>query len=313
MLQSLLPLALVGAVALVVLALFLAARAVVEWRRDRWKRRLWGPEEGEEALGLLIQQTKPATTFLGRMDEGFNLMIQRCGPGWSPAQALGTMLLAGLLLGGIPLVWNLDFIAAAIGFFLGMALCLAYFLFLQARWRLHVQDQLPDAFFLIARSLRAGLSLEQALTTVARHGTQPLAGEFKKVVEQIELGLAIPVALQNMARRFELPDFNVFVTAVALHRTMGGNLALLLERVATGTRDRNLFRGYFRAATALGRITAVCIALAAPILFAGYAFLQPEFVARFTETAAGFRALGAASLLEVVGCVWLFLLLRIDY
>jgi tight adherence protein B len=313
MLQSLLPLALVGAVALVVLILILAVRAVVDWRQYRWKRRLWGPEEGEEALGVLLPQAKPATTFLGRMDEGFNLMIQRCGPDWTPTQALGTMLLLGLLLGGIPLLWNLDFITAAIGFFLGMALCLAYFLYLQSRWRLHVQDQLPDSFFLIARSLKAGLNLEQSLATVATHGNQPLAGEFRKVVEQIELGLAIPVALQNMARRFELPDFNVFVTAVALHRTMGGNLALLLERVATGTRDRNLFRGYYRAATALGRVTAVCIALAAPVLFAGYAFFQPEFVSRFTETIQGFRALGAAFILEIIGCVWLYLLLRIDY
>jgi tight adherence protein B len=313
MLQSLLPLALVGAVALVVLVLFLAVRAVVEWRSRRWKRRLWGPEEDDEAAGILLPQTQPATTFLGRMDEGFNLMIQRCGPGWTAPQALGTMLLMGLLLGGVPLIWNLDFITAAIGFFLGMALCLAYFLFLQSRWRLHVQDQLPDAFFLIARSLKAGLNLEQSLATVATHGTQPLAGEFKKVVEQVDLGLAVPVALQNMARRFELPDFNVFVTAVALHRTMGGNLALLLERVATGTRDRNLFRGYYRAATALGRITAVCIALAAPVLFAGYAFWQLDFVSRFTDTVQGFRALGAASILEIIGCVWLYLLLRIDY
>lgn len=312
MLQSLLPLAVVGAVVLAVLVVFLALRGVFEWQHNRWKRRLWGPEEGEEPLGVLLPQNKPATTFLGRMDEGFNLMILRC-PGWTTAQALGTMLLAGVLLGAGPLLWNFDYLTAAIGFFLGMAVCLAYFLFLQSRWRIKVQDQLPDAFFLIARSLKAGLNLEQSLQTVATHGTQPLAGEFKKVVDQIELGLAIPVALQNMARRFELPDFNVFVTAVALHRTMGGNLALLLERVAAGTRDRNLFRGYYRAATALGRTTAVCIALAAPILFAGYAFLQPEFVGRFTETAAGVRALGIAFLLEVVGCAWLYWLLRIDY
>jgi tight adherence protein B len=312
MLQTYLPLALVAGIVLVAMVLFLAVRAVVDWRGNHWKRRLWGPEE-DDTTGLLIVQPKPATTWLGRMDEGFNLMVQRSGQGWTPAQALGTMLLVALLLGGIPLLWNLDLFAAAIGFFFGLALCLAYFLFLQSRWRQKMQDQLPDAFFLISRSLRAGLNLEQSLATVATHGSQPLAAEFRRTVEQIELGLAIPVAVQGMARRLDLPDFNVFLTAVTLHRNMGGNLALLLERVATGTRDRNLFRGYFRSATALGRMTAGFIAVAAPLLLVGYASWQPDFFARFTESAMGIRALGVAFVLEIVGCIWLYLLLRIDY
>jgi len=116
-----------------------------------------------------------------------------------------------------------------------------------------------------------------------------------------------------MARRVRLTDFDVFVTIVTLHRTMGGNLAHLLDRVASTTRDRNLFRGYFMAATALGRTTAFVIAAAAPLIFVGYAIWQPNFINYFTESAIGLRALGSALILEVVGAVWLFLLLRIDY
>src|SRR5262249_41891809 len=143
---------------------------------------------------------------------------------------------------------------------------------IQYRWR--VQDQLPDAFFLMARSLRSGLNLEQSMRTVAQYGTQPLAGEFKRVSDQIDLGLAVPAAVQGMARRLNQEDFNVFVTAVTLHRNVGGNIAQLLERVATAARDRSQFRGYFRAATALARITGFAIALVPIALLIGYAFWQ---------------------------------------
>jgi tight adherence protein B len=195
----------------------------------------------------------------------------------------------------------------------GIMLPLGVFLILQARWRRNIQNQLPDAFFLLARSLRAGLNLEQALAMAAQHGSRPLAGEFHRTVEQVELGLTAPAALQNMARRLRLPDFNVLVTAVTLHRGLGGNLTLLLERVANTTRDRNLFRGYFLAATALGRMTAMFIVAAAPLLFLGYAIWQPEFVTRFTESTSGLKALATAATLEVVGIIWMYLLLRVDY
>jgi Flp pilus assembly protein TadB len=94
---------------------------------------------------------------------------------------------------------------------------------------------------------------------------------------------------------------------------MGGNLTQLLDRVAIAIRDRNLFRGYFNAATALGRLTAFCIAAAAPVLLAGYSLWQPELIGEFARNPAGARALGIALGLEVVGCCWLFYLLRVDY
>jgi tight adherence protein B len=132
-------------------------------------------------------------------------------------------------------------------------------------------------------------------------------------VEKIKLGLSVPAALRGMARRVDLPDFNIFVTAVTLHRTVGGNLTHLLDRVATSTRDRNTFRGYVRAATALSRITGFAIAAAAPLLFFGYLFWQPNFIATFTQSQAGMRALWIALGLELIGAAWMYYLLRIDY
>jgi tight adherence protein B len=247
------------------------------------------------------------------VDHRFDGFIKQTGLNWTAGQALGLMSLLSVVLAGGLFLWRDDLLMIALGLLLGQAIPVAGYFVLRRRQRRKIQDQLPDALFLLARTLRAGLSLEQSLTTVARHGTKPLADEFRRSADQIRLGLPVSVALQAVAERVKLADFNILVTAVNLHRTMGGNLTLLLDRVATSVRDRNQFRGYFQAATALGRLTAICVALAAPVLFVGYAIWQPDLVSQFAQSPSGMRALSVALGLEVVGCGWLYYVLRQDY
>ncbi len=286
-----LPALLTAATAVLLLALFVLVRGVVEQRRAFWRRRL-DSDTAAQAAPMFADATepRPPAGLRKRLDQGFQRLIQRTGLGWTPAQALGLMAVLAVLLAGAMLLWREDPGLIGLAVVVGVAGPLLVYVILQARWRQRIQALLPDTYFLVARSLRAGLSLEQALETVAEHGNPPVAEEFRRSVEQIKLGLTVPVALQGMARRLQLVDFDIFVTVVTLHRTMGGNLTMLLDRVAATTRDRNLFRGYFRAATALGRITALFVASAAPLLFLGYALWQPEFVQRFFDSAGGLRA-----------------------
>ena len=159
----------------------------------------------------------------------------------------------------------------------------------------------------------AGLSLEQAIALTGDQGAQPLADEFRRCAAQLRLGLAIPSALQLVAKRIQMLDFNVFVTTVTLHYTMGGNLALLLDRLAASTRDRNHFRGYFRTATAMARVTAIFIGIVSPVLLLIYAIFQPDHIKAFYESPNGWVAMGVAAVLQVIGIVWLYRLLRVEY
>ncbi len=301
-----------GLIAGLAMAVFLASRALRERRLAYWRRRLLGPPEADDVV-LLGGAAGPAPTWSRRLDEAFERLVEQTGLGWTAAQGLGLMALLGVVLAGVLLLWRGDLWLTGVGLVVGLALPVAGFLILRSRRRRQLQEQLPDAFFLLARSLRAGESLEQALATVAEHGIRPLGEEFRAAVERIKLGLTVPAALQALARRLQLTDFNVFVTAVTLHRTIGGNLALLLDRVANSTRDRNLFRGYFRASTALSRITGFVIAAAPPILFIGFWMWRPDFASAFTRTAGGVRLMTVAAVLELVGVVWLFSLLRNNY
>ena len=98
-----------------------------------------------------------------RMDQAFEQIIQESGLGWSAQQALGLMALTGVVLAGFLLLWRGDLWTVALGLIAGLALPLLVYATLRRRWRQRLQNQLPDAFFLLARSLRAGETLGELL------------------------------------------------------------------------------------------------------------------------------------------------------
>lgn len=302
--------ALAAVVALLGLGIFLWIRDVLERRRTELQRRLRGPEGGSDPSIALGDEGQGA---FERMDRGFESMIRRSGIEAEPSQALAFIALMAVGLAGLLFLWRGELWLTILGLVVGGVGTLAVYFVMQSRYRRRLSEQLPDAFYLLARSLRAGLSLEQAIALTGEQGARPLAEEFRRCAAQLRLGLAIPAALQLVARRIRLLDFNVFVTTVSLHYTMGGNLAMLLDRLAAGTRDRNHFRGYFRTATALGRVTAIFIGVMTPLMLLGYAIFQPDHVRAFFESPQGWTAIGVAAALQIIGIIWLYRLLRMEY
>jgi tight adherence protein B len=255
----------------------------------------------------------PEKGLTARFDRGFNRMVERAGLGWGPEQALGIICLCGVLAAAGLYLWKEELWFSLVGMLLGMAIPLGILMVLQARWQRQLQEQMPDGFFFLARSLRAGLSLEQALAVSGNQGARPLADEFRRCADRVRLGLPVPTALELTSRRIHLLDFNVFVSLVALHQTTGGNLAMQLDRLATSVRDRNQYQGYFRSATALGRMTAIAIGAAVPLIFLGYSLFQPEFALRFFQSGQGLAMLATAFVLEIIGAIWLYFLLKVSY
>jgi tight adherence protein B len=295
------------------LGIFLLVRRSLDRRHEQMQRRLKGATPSSDADITLSAVAPPEQGWAERLDGGFDAMIARTGLDVEPAQALGLIALTAVGLAGILFLWRGEVWLSVLGLILGGGGVLMIFLVMQNRHRRTLSDQLPDALYLLARSLRAGLSLEQAIGLTSEQGAQPLAGEFGRCAAQLRLGLAIPIALEAVAKRIQLLDFNVFVTTVSLHHTMGGNLALLLDRLAAGTRDRNLFRGHFQTATALSRVTAIFIGIMSPLLLLLYAIFKPEHVRSFFESPNGWIALAVAAALQIIGIAWLYRLLRVDY
>ena len=112
---------------------------------------------------------------------------------------------------------------------------------------------LPDTLSLMSGSLSAGLSLAQSVDTIVREGSEPIAGEFKRVLVETRLGVPLEDALEGITDRFESEDFAWVVMAIKIQRQVGGNLAELLDTVAATMRERQYLRRQVTTLSAEGQ------------------------------------------------------------
>ncbi len=173
----------------------------------------------------------------------------------SAAAASAAVLLVGVVLGN----WILAGLAVPIA----AGVPVLYVSIMRAKRLDRLLSQLPDAFDLMSRTLRAGQTMSQALQAVADEFSAPIADEFGYCYDQQNLGLSPEAALRDLASRSGLLELKIFVLAVMIHRQTGGNFSELLEKLASVIRDRYRIRGVIKALTAEGRLQAV-ILLALP-------------------------------------------------
>ena len=99
-------------------------------------------------------------------------------------------------------------------------------------------DQLPDMLNLMVNGLRAGYSQMQSIEAVSKELPAPISDEFRRVVREIQLGLTMEAALDNLLRRIPSPDLDFIVTAINIQRESGGNLAEILDLISYTIRER---------------------------------------------------------------------------
>jgi tight adherence protein B len=188
-----------------------------------------------------------------------------------------------------------------------------FYVKLKKNSRLHAfEASFPEAIDLMTRAIRAGHSLSAGLQVVATDGPTAVAGEFQRVFEEHRFGLPFSDALMGLADRIEIPDVRIFVTAILVQRETGGNLAEILEKIASVLRARFVLRRQLRVYTAQGRLTGmVLMALPAILAFGMYA-LDPDYMSVLIEETIGLIMVGAAVILQVSGLFWIRQIINID-
>jgi len=167
------------------------------------------------------------------------------------------------------------------------------------------RSQLPDVVSLLARSSRAGLEFSEALQLCEKMARGRLQGELQHCRNQLSLGRPVSGTMESFAKRAQLRELGLLATVLSVHRQTGGTLADALDRLSQLLRDRIQFRRQMLAASSGGRLSAVLIAPAAPLLFAALLLINPEHVEVFFTTGMGQSFLALGLLLNVVGIVWI--------
>jgi len=294
--------------------LTIASRRLFRRRIARLESRLGIGEEAAPPLELRVSpEYQPGRGLVGKVDRGFGLFIAQTGIELAAETAFLIAVAVGLTLCGIVLLWRDDFVAAAFAMVAGMLLVFGYYAYCRARRRSEIRDQLPDVMDLLARAVRAGESLDQAVHLVGETIPRPLGPEFRRCARQLEMGLSVDAAMQSMSRRAPITEIRILASTLMVQRKTGGSLPITLERLSAVIRDRLNYRRQFRATTAAGRLSTMMIAATGPLVALYMMIWQRAYFAKFVDSFAGQVMLGTAIALQVIGCFWIYQLLRTDY
>jgi Flp pilus assembly protein TadB len=303
------------ATALLFAAFWILATWWVNRSRVALRRRIGSPDDSDPTILLDEMVGGGRGPWWARLWHSLGERMERTELGFSAAEALAIILLCGGVLAAGFFFWRQDEGEAWLAipaFLVGAAVPLGFFLWRQRSWRRRLQDQLPDMIFLMARSLRAGMSIDQSMGVMGKHGVAPLSREFARMHRQLELGLALPQVLKSEADRLNLVDFSVFASVLSLHRSTGGNLPVIMDRLAETTRDHNQMRGHYRTATALGRFsTAIIFALVSIVVFYLF-FFERDLASRYFDSTTGLTLFLIGMGMQVLALVALMILLRRD-
>lgn len=118
---------------------------------------------------------------------------------------------------------------------------------------------LGDTISLLSNSVKAGYSIQQGMTSIAENGRPPLAQEIGRVVRETGLGIELETALSHANERLASKDFDLLVTALNIHRAVGGNLAEVLDQISDTIRERVKVAAEVRVLTAQARASGYII------------------------------------------------------
>jgi tight adherence protein B len=174
----------------------------------------------------------------------------------------------------------------------------------QGRRLIKFDNQLADMLSLVVNGLRAGYSTMQAMEAVSKELPPPIADEFRRVVQEMQLGIPMDTALDNLTRRIPSKDLDLVVTALNVQREVGGNLAEILDTISHTIRERVKVKGEIRVLTAQvmmsGRVLAIMPVAVIILMY----FLNRDYMMRFFNPATrmyGIPALIIGGFLIVIG------------
>ncbi len=267
------------------------------------------PSVAEEEIKQ--QAATPLTSWINRQVEGSSIgdrlskSLARADLKLKPGEFIATMIIAAFGVGLI--LWffgGQNIILGIIGALGGLFLPFMYLRSQQGKRLLRFNDQLPDMLNLMVNGLRAGFSVMQAMEAVSREMPAPICDEFRRVVQEMQLGVTMEKSLDNLLRRIPSDDLDLVITAINVQREVGGNLAEIMDTISYTIRERVRIKGEIRVLTAQVMYSGRFLAMLPLFVIGILALLNPQYMDEFFKPEnipCGYIALGVGALLIVIG------------
>lgn len=155
--------------------------------------------------------------------------------------------------------------------------------------------ELANAIDVIVRGVKSGLPLNECIQVVAREGTEPLAGEFREVVDQQRLGVPLGECLDKMCDRLPLAEVRFLAIVIAIQQQAGGNLSEALGNLSGVLRDRFMLSMKVKALSAEAKASAMVLASLPPGVMTMVHLTSPDYIEPlFTTTVGRFMVISGA-------------------
>jgi tight adherence protein B len=262
--------------------------------------------EGKENKGVLtdwVNKRVEKSSFGDKISRD----LARADLKFKPGEYIALYFIAIIGLGLILfLVGGRIWISGLIGMVVGGFLPGIYVRNQQSKRLKRFNSQLPDMLNLMVNGLRAGYSTMQAMEAVSKEMPAPICDEFRRVVQEMQLGIQMEKALANLLRRIPSEDLDFVVTAINVQREVGGNLAEIIDVITYTIRERIRIKGEISALTAQATYSGRALSIMPVGLLCILWFLNRSYVMEFFNKATlicGVGALGAAVVLIIIGSV----------
>ena len=173
-------------------------------------------------------------------------------------------------------------------------------------------EQLPEALDLLARAVRSGNALSAGLGMIAEQIEDPISSEFEATVDEINLGLTMNEALENLCERVPLTDLRFFSIAILVQKETGGNIGEILDNISRLIRERIQFKDHVAALTAEGRLSAIVL-IGLPILLTVYMYITNyDYLSLLWIEKMGQYMVFGAIIMQIVGAYVIKRIVDID-
>ena len=138
--------------------------------------------------------------------------------------------------------------------------------------------QLPDALGMVVRAVRAGIPVVEALRTIGKELPDPTGAEFRRLSDQLAIGIPMEEALRRLARRSGLPEYRFFAVSLTLQNSAGGNLTETLDNLADVVRKRVATRQRGHALASQARASVYVLSAVPVFAAAALLVINPRYI-----------------------------------
>ena len=283
-------------------------RSIVEERLGRYME-----DESQVAKEDLGERPTPVGDWLNRQvvksswGEGIARQLARADLKLKPAEYIAltviSVVASGFILGFINQPKHPLSFFTIIGGIIGIFLPRIYVGRQQSKRLNRFNNQLADMLNMTVNGLRAGFSTTQAMEAVSKEMPPPICDEFRRVVQEMQLGLPMEQALDNLLRRIPSDDLDLLITAINVQREVGGNLAEILDTISYTIRERVRIKGEIRVLTSQVIYSGRFLSSMPVILLVVLYFLNRDYMMQFFSEPriVGYISLAIATLLIISG------------